>query len=93
MSRKIFDYLFLCSKYQHIRALNQLTYPVCNIRTQCKRQSARTLYILHMCCDITDLIMRPPMPYTSPPILFYVILHFYAQIQNVVYNKLHVDLT
>ena len=41
MPRKIFDYLFLCSKYQQMSAQKQVIYPlVCNIFTQCNMQSA-----------------------------------------------------
>ena len=43
----------MCSKYQHMSALKQVTYLICDICTQCNRQSARLLYFLNM-CDIAD---------------------------------------
>ena len=56
MSRK--KYLctyFLWCKYQHMSALNQVPYLICNICTQCNRQNAR-MYFVHM-CNSSDQIM------------------------------------
>ena len=44
MSRNTFDYLFLCSKYQHMSALKQVIYLICNNCIQCNPM----LYLPHM---------------------------------------------
>ena len=50
----------MCSKYWNMSALKILTFLICNICTQCNRQSARMLYPLHL-CDIADLFMTPTL--------------------------------
>ena len=43
MSWNLFSYIFLCSKYQNMNAVKQLTYHICYICTQYNRQSTRML--------------------------------------------------
>ena len=41
---QIFDYLFLCSKYQHTSTLKQVIYCVCNICTQTYQAKCQDVY-------------------------------------------------
>ena len=55
MSPEIFDYLFLCSKYQHLDVNKQMACLVCNIGTQCNMQQCQDVYLLHT-GDNSDLL-------------------------------------
>ena len=52
---KTFDYLFLCTKYQHMimNALKHILYAI--YAPKCNRQNDRMLHLLHM-CNISGLL-------------------------------------
>ena len=49
--------LILCSKYQHLNALKQVTYPLCNICIQCNSQSDRMF--VSCICSIFQTCWQP----------------------------------
>ena len=82
---QIFDYLFLCSRYQHTNALKQATYLICTIRTQCNRQSARMLYLVHIGGNIVDLIIAawPALqPFSHIPVYRHILLNISVTFNN-----------